>query len=393
MNSNFPFLQNRSFPKPHLVRSAPGANATTLSVALVLLLILVGCGRQPAAQPQKIAVQTKRAESMEILRPAAEASYIAIVRADNETDLSFKVGGILDIIGDVKKPGEDWVEGAHVKAGVVLASLKQSNFINDLSSCRAQEDLARKVRDRFRMLLESKTISPQEMDVTEANWLSAQARLNQADQDLRDSQLRAPVSGVVLARYVNSGVTVNARQPVLRFADISKMSVELGVPDRLIKYFSVRKKIDVEISAFEGRPPFEGEVTEVGVAASQEGRLFRIVIKVNNPAGLIRSGMTAKVRIGDPERFAPGGVGVPLSALVTFSPVESTDKADPSQLAVFVVADGKASRRPVKTGDIFSSSIVVKEGLKAGEEVVTAGASFLYDGAPVEVLQNRSAGD
>jgi membrane fusion protein (multidrug efflux system) len=62
-------------------------------------------------------------------------------------------------------------------------------------------------------------------------------------------------------------------------------------------------------------------------------------------------------------------------------------------LAVFVVSDGKASRRPVKTGDIFSSSVIVKEGLRAGEEVVTAGASFLYDGAPVVVLENRPAGD
>jgi RND family efflux transporter MFP subunit len=362
-------------------------------IALVLLLVLVGCGRQPVVQPQKIAVQTRRAESMASFRPGAEASYIAIVRAENETDLSFKVGGILDLIGDAKKPGHDWDEGTPVAEGDVLASLKQSNFINDLSSFQAQEDLARKVRDRFRMLLESKTISQQEMDVTEANWLSARARLNQAKQDLQDSQLRAPVSGVVLARYVNSGVTVNARQPVLRFADISKMSVELGVPDRLIKYFSVGKKFGVEISAFEGRPPFPGEVSEVGVAASQEGRLFRIVIKVDNHEGLIRSGMTATVRIGDPERFAPGDVGVPLSALVTFSPAGQNDKIDPSQLAVFVVSDGKASRRPVKTGDIFSSSVIVKEGLRAGEEVVTAGASFLYDGAPVVVLENRPAGD
>lgn len=360
-------------------------------IALVLLLVLVGCGRQPVVQAQKITVQTKRAESMESLRPGAEASYIAIVRAENETDFSFKVSGILDLIGP--SAGHDWDEGAPVPTGAVLASLKQSNFTNELSSAQAQEDLAKKVRDRFRMLLESKTISPQEMDVTEANWLSAQAHLNQANQDLQDSQLRAPVSGVVLTRYVNSGVTVNARQPVLRFADISKMSVELGVPDRLIKYFSVGKKLGVEISAFEGHPHFPGEVSEVGVAASQEGRLFRIVIKVPNPDGRIRSGMTAMVRIGDPARFAPGDVGVPLSALVTFSPATQNTSPAPSQLAVFVVADGKASRRPVKTGDIFSSSVLVKEGLKAGEEVVTAGASFLYDGAPVEVLETGPAAD
>jgi RND family efflux transporter MFP subunit len=361
------------------------------SITLVFLFVLVGCGRQPVPGPQKIAVQTKRVESMESFRAGVEASYIAIVRAENETDLSFKVGGILDLIG--KEPGKDWDEGTLVPAGGVLASLKQSNFTNELSSAQAQEELDKKVRDRFRKLRDSEAISQQEMDVTEAKWITAQAHLNQAEQNLKDSQLHAPVSGAVLARYVNSGVTLTAGQRVLRFADISKMSVELGVPDRLIKYFTVGKKFGVEISAFEGHPAFPGEVSEVGVAASQEGRLFRIVIKVPNPDGLIRSGMTATVRIGDPARFAPGEVGVPLSALITFSPVGENNKSDPSQLAVFVVSDGKASRRPVKTGDIFSSSVIVKEGLKVGEEVVTAGASFLYDGAPVEVLQNSPAGD
>ena len=76
---------------------------------------------------------------------------------------------------------------------------------------------------------------------------------------------------------------------------------------------------------------------------------------------------------------------VPLSALIA-PPGPGVRASKPrTQLAVFVVKDGKASLRPVKTGDIVASSIIVTEGLQAGEEVVTRGASQLYDGAPVEV--------
>jgi multidrug efflux system membrane fusion protein len=60
-------------------------------------------------------------------------------------------------------------------------------------------------------------------------------------------------------------------------------------------------------------------------------------------------------------------------------------------LGVFVVQDGKAVQRAVKTGDILSSSILITEGLRAGERVVTSGASFLYDGAPVEVATDSAA--
>src|SRR5258706_11418890 len=115
-----------------------------------------------------------------------------------------------------------------------------------------------------------------------------------------------------------SGLTVAVGQRVLRFAENNVMRVDLGLPDRLVAFFSRGKEVDVEIWAFEGRPPFHGRVSEVGVAASQDGRLFRVVIKISNPDGAIRSGMTGTVRVGGVSRLSPGAVLVPLSALVTF---------------------------------------------------------------------------
>jgi RND family efflux transporter MFP subunit len=362
-----------------------------LWLVLVLLCVMTGCGKHRDQQTQKMAVQTETAKSMDNLRSGDTAAYIAMVRADNETDLGFKVGGIVDIIGPAR--GSDWDEGSAVKAGTVLASLKQSDFVNALNSAKAQAELTTKQFERFRKLRESDAISQEELDVSEANYHTAQAQLDQANQNLQDSQVRASIDGVVLARYVNSGVTVAAGQRVLRFAENTIMRVELGLPDRLVAFFSPGKEVDVEISAFEGRPPFRGRVSEVGVAASQDGRLFRIVIKVPNPDGVIRSGMTATVRVGDLARLRPGAVLVPLSALVTFAPLSQSRAAESSQLAVFVVDAGKALRRAVKTGDINRSSIIITDGLKSGEVVVTSGASFLYNEQPVEVLQNAPIAD
>jgi RND family efflux transporter MFP subunit len=224
-----------------------------------------------------------------------------------------------------------------------------------------------------------------EADKAKADTETAEAQLRQAEQTLLDSELRAPWDGVVFKRYVNSGETVGAGKPVLRFGDIRTMSVELGVPDRLVGMFSVDKEIDVDISALPGRPPFRGKISEVGVAASNAGRLYRVVIKVANPDGLIKSGMTATVKASSVAAAAAGQVLVPLSALIAPSSGGSGEGKPQTQLAVFVVNEGKASQRLVKTGDIVASSIIVTEGLKPNEEVVTKGASLLYDGAPVEV--------
>jgi RND family efflux transporter MFP subunit len=273
----------------------------------------------------------------------------------------------------------------------VLAELKQADFTNALNSARAHAELAGKTVERFRKLRVTDAISQQELDVAEAGWRTAQAQLDQAEQNLRDSRLIAAKDAVVLARYVNSLVTVAPGQRVLRFADTGLMSVELGLPDRLVGRFAPGKEIPVEVSALEGLPPFKGRISEVGVAASGEGRLFRVVIKVPNPDGLLRSGMTARIRVRDGAAAESGTVCIPLSALVTIVSGNGSEINAQTQLGVFVVEGGKAVRRPVKTGDILNSSILITQGLRPGERVVTAGASFLYEDAPVEVAAELAA--
>lgn len=357
--------------------------ASLLLVAL--LLVLPGCNKAAEKQAaDKTVVGTHRVEALGSTDLSGSApEYLGAVRANEETDLSFKVGGIVELIG--QDPHRGWEEGTAVTGGTLLARLQQADFRNGLASAKAAAELAASNNERLRKLMAGDVVSKQEADKGKADTEAAEAQLRQAEQNLRDSELRAPWDGVILARHVNAGETVSAGKPVLRFGDTGTMSVELGVPDRLVSLFSVGKEIDVDISALAGRPPFRGRISEVGVAAANAGRLYRIVIKVPNPEGLIRSGMTATVKAGGVAAAGPAHVLVPLSALVAPPSVNSDTGGSPQrQLALFVVNEGKASLRLVKTGDIVASSIIVTEGLQAGEQVVTKGASQLYDGAPVE---------
>src|SRR5438132_12712383 len=86
-----------------------------LRVVLLLLLVVTGCGKHVDQAVEKMAVQTDAAKSLESLRSGDSAAYIAMIRAENETDLGFKVGGIVDIIGP--EAGSDWNEGTAVKTG------------------------------------------------------------------------------------------------------------------------------------------------------------------------------------------------------------------------------------------------------------------------------------
>ncbi len=140
-----------------------------------LVVTIAGCGKQPTKAPEISLVRVAVAESLANVRSSGEASYLAMVKFDHETDLNFKVGGIVVSIGPAH--GTDWDEGTPVKAGTVLAELKQSDFKNALDTARAKAELAGKTLERFRKLRATDAISQQELDVTEAEWRTAQAAI------------------------------------------------------------------------------------------------------------------------------------------------------------------------------------------------------------------------
>jgi RND family efflux transporter MFP subunit len=337
---------------------------------------LGGCRDRAAREPERPVVRVARAIPA---TSQAETKYIALVRGEQETTLSFKVRGRLDWIGP-QRGGEDWREGQEVTGGAVLAQLNLEDFRNALDSAKAGRDLTVKLLQRARELSRENAMSPQELDRVEADWRTAQALYAQREQELNDATLRAPHGGLVLLRLANSGETVAAGQPVLRIGALNPLAVEFGVPDSVVGRIRLGQTNLVQIPALPGRP-FEGVVTEVGAAAMEGGRLFRVVLKLENPPDErgpwpIKSGMVAYVRLGswqdDPRCF----VLVPLSALF----LKGTN------LAVYVLGkNDRVRQREVETGEIIRSSVLVPtHRLQPGEQVVIAGASLLHEDAWVD---------
>lgn len=352
-------------------------NRATQSLAL-LIAVTTACRQEQAKAPQKSVVCVAMAESLDATKGQARSEYIAILRGDVETELSFKVPGVLEILGRTNDT-RDWQEGVRVTKGEVLARLKQEDFISSLKSARAKAELDRQQFERNVKLRDSGAVSQQELEAASAARLASEAALSQAEQALHDSVLVAPHDGVIAARLANSRETIASGKPVVKLADLRQMSVELGVPDRLISRVRVGKEFPVRVNTLEGQT-FLGKVSEVGVAAKEGARLFRVVIKVPNREGLLKSGMTASVSLEEDKVCPAGSVLIPMSALVSAS-----GSAGANRLSVFVVSsDGKAREQTVETDDLIRSSVVVTAGLKAGDMVVTTGASTLFDGAPID---------
>ncbi len=365
--------------------------------SLGMVLVLAGCRPRPAAVTPPIVVRYDIALPMTEAHVENVRTYLGNIRGSTETDLGFKVSGILDLIG--RTNNEDWREGTEVEAGDILAQLKQTDFESALQSAQAKEELERRRLEKNRKLYEvenaEKAISQQEWETTVAGYEAAKATLSQSRQAWLDSTLRAPFKGVILARIANKGETLMAGRTVLRLGDLSEMSVELGVPEKAISRITLDQQIRFSIPALE-ETNVVGRVSEVGVAAKEGARLYKVVLKVKNPDGRLKSGMTASVSFQEELPLNKNAVLVPLSALVAASSSTAPGKqVENNELAVFVVGeDGRAHEKRVRTDDIIRSSIMITSGLKTNERVVVVGASMLYENAlvdarPVEHLTRK----
>ena len=256
----------------------------------------------------------------------------------------------------------------------------------------------------------------------------ARANLQRAQDVLQRTYARAPIDGIVTNLPVRVGETVvpgiqnSPSSLIMTIADMSLITAEVMVDETDIVNIKLGQTADISIDAIPDRT-FKGRVIEIGNTAilrstglapsqstvsSQEAKDFKVVIALDDPPPEIRPGLSCSARITTATR--DDVLTVPIQALTVRQKgdlVSSDEKADgqAEQLSeeerkkeiegVFVVEDGKAVFRPVKTGITGSTDIEVVEGLEENEEIITGSYKVIRtirNGARVEV-DNESAGE
>lgn len=404
-------------------------------VCLAATLPVAGCRKAAAEKDPVRPVRTFKVGDVKAL---LTREFPGKARAKDEVELSFRVSGPLialpvDVGTKVKKgdviaaidPRDfqaalDSAQGSLSVAEANLSAMKRGARPEEIEQLKAAVKEAEATyaqayaeHDRNKTLLQSKTIAQADFDMSLARAQRTLAQLKKAQEDLNIGQkgarqedveakeaeikalkaavenaqnqldyatLKAPFDGNVAARYVDNFQTVQAKQPVVRLLDVSKIEVTIQVPESLISLVSQAKKAICRFDAFKDRE-FTGQVTKVGSEASETTRTYPMTVELDQPEDVqILPGMAAIVR-GVPDENGKTGENlvVPAEALFT---------VDGSQSYVWIVDAGqKVGRRAVKTGNLTPVGVAVIEGLETGELVVLAGVHSLRDGQQVKVLQ------
>ena len=367
--------------------------------SLLALLFVAGCARPPPPPPPPDIPVRVRPVARRALDRALR--YAANIEPATRVDLAFKVGGYVQTIATTKETARGAArtrliqEGDSVQAGTVLARLRASDYRVKLEQARAQLAQAKAATEhaaldlaRAQQLQSSSSITPMAFegasaraDAGRATFAAARAQLDEARLAMADSSLRAPLSGIVLRRFVEVGTLVGPGSPGFVIADTTKMKAVFGVPDYMLEKITLGTDLEVSVDAL-GRQLLRGTVSRVAAVADMSSRVFDIELTLDNADGRLRAGMIAALGVPDGDR-AKSRLWVPLDAIVR-APGEA------GRFATMVI-DGTAARsvartRVVQVGDIDGNDVEVLDGLAETERVVVSGASLLHDGAAVAIV-------
>lgn len=406
------------------------------SAAVILFsFFLAGCG-QPASQEGP--VRSVRAMKVGGVDGLVRRSFPGRASATQAVDLAFRVSGPL-----IARPvyvGKELEEGGLVaqidprdfqvalasagsslaRAEANLAAMKEGARPEELQQLKAAVDRAQATFERAasdlsraKKLLPTRAIGQEEydrvlniharsaadlrvaqeqlnigqkgarqedIDAKEAEIRQLTSAVDEAENQLNDTYLRAPFAGTVVATYVENFEKVRAGQRIVRLIDKSRIEFEVNIPESLISLVPHIQDLHVKFDAF---PDVEipAEIKEIGAEASETTRTFPVNLIMDQPErDRILPGMAGRVsgKPRPPEDVEQLEIVIPTTAV--FSP----QAGDTSFVWVIKPQANSVTRRQVQIRRLVSSGYVVEEGLEPGELIALAGVHFLVEGQQVK---------
>lgn len=371
-----------------------------LGGGLVLLIVLAAAFRGPGDDSTLLAWDT-----------VTQGDIRETITASGEIQSRTKVNVGTSVMGEIKaihvKDGQD------VKAGDLLVTIDHERLQQELTRATAmleaqrketarQEASFTKVQETFRrmdQLFKQGLVSDEDYrqaklnrDSAELGFGASQANVQQSQANLaamRDALskavLRAPIPGRVTGLKAEKGETAIPGQSnlpgavLMVISDMDELIAEIKVNESEVVRLKPGQTAQVVVESLPGRV-FPGKVYEVATAAErfgQDANMYKVKVALDMAStdiASLRPGMSARAVVLTNE--AKGVLRVPLQAVLeregTLEEAQKKGLLSPeSRSIVFVVEGERAVERPVKTGIANTQHFELKEGLKAGDKVLT----------------------
>lgn len=348
---------------PHVIRDMVKTAMKAFLPALVLAapLMVAGCHKAPQAGIPELPPMTVRVQTVERKPLVATEDVVGTVRPKLSATIEAKVSGRIEQM--LVAPGQS------VKTGEMLVRLDGREIQARCDQAVATRQQAENDFKRVADLMGQKILSQAEFDAAESRFRVADAAVNEAKTMMNYTRITAPFDGVITRKLADVGDLAAPGKTLLQMENPMQLRIEADVPEALIGNVRLGDKLAVQITGV--ADSLAGVIAELSPAADPNSRTSLVKLDLPNAAGL-RSGQFGRVSVPIGE---VDSIRVPLAAVLQRGQMEM----------VFVVADGRAQLRLVKSGRRVRGEVEIVSGLGSGEQIVSHGAAELTDGQTVTI--------
>ena len=337
---------------------------------IILILIVLGAFFLFKNDSRNQRYITQRADRGDI---RSTVSATGTVNAVTTVSVGTQVSGtIKQLFVDFNSPVKEGQLLAQIDPASIEAQVAQASA--NLSLARANLEKSRvAIRDtlinfkRNKILYGKNFISKSDLDTSETNYLSAiaqvkaseaqvaqaQAALNLAQTNFRNTQIISPVNGIVISRSVDVGQTVAAsfQTPTLFTIaqDLTKMQIDANIDEADIGRIKMNQPVSFTVDAYP-EMIFQGNVSEIRNApiTVQNVVTYAVIVKVDNPGLKLKPGMTANVSIVIDDK--KDILRIPNAALRVKITDKDLKKDSPKGAGVWILEKKEPKRIPLKLG-------------------------------------------
>lgn len=333
------------------------------------------------ALPNLAASQQPQAPAVPVVLDAVQETEVVAtmpitgnVFSQNDVQITAAISGQLT---HVTEPG------TQVKAGDVIAtmdtaalSLQQAEQEALITRAQAQLNYLNTNLKRQQNLVKANTVSANtveqttsQRDVAASDLAVAKIRLQQIEEQLNRSAIKAPFDGVVSARLRRIGETVAAGTPLAAMMDMSQLEIRAQVPIRYVNHMQVGQSLAIHAFGVQQ----QGRIKSLVPSSQNQSQAYELRLAFDNAHDLAIGQLVS--------------VAVPMKA-PTQSLIVNQDALVLRENGTFVFKvneDNTVEQVSVQANENVGNAIAIKAELKAGDQVVVRGADGLRPGAVVAV--------
>jgi RND family efflux transporter MFP subunit len=348
-----------------------------ISVALIILVIVGLAAYKLNSNKEKIRTTTELASQtiseipVKIVSPktgtiSKQISTTGTVSATEELMV------LSETQGKVKKIHKN--VGDRVQKNEVIVEVDDETIAANVLVAEANFEQQTKDIERLQRLEQGNAIPKHDLEQARIGLKKAEADLITARKALRDTKIKAPISGIINKRLVENGQFVAGGMPICEIVNTSKLKIWVKVPEKDIFKLAKGQVVNVAIPSLPGKT-FTGKINSIGEKADNAMKFDAEVVMDNRDGDQhLKAGLFSEVLI-------------PVEASETILIEKTAITGSMKNPSVFVIEGDKAVKKEIIINESDEKFVEVISGLNKEDRVVVSGQLNLNDGDRVKIIQ------